>query len=406
MRVGVEVGGTFTDLVVVKDGSVEIAKVPSTPAQPDIGALNAIAAAGLAMPRITDLVHGSTVATNAVLERKGGRVGVFVTAGVRDLFALQRQDRTAIYDLHYRKPIPIVGRADICEVPERLASDGSVVHALDDQAFAGTIEQFLAQGPFDAVAICLLHSYANPEHERRVAAAVKNIQPELPVTCSCDVSPEFREYERASTTALAAYVQPVIASYLDRLVAQLGDGGFAGQFSIMQSNGGRMPAAGMSRNAIAALFSGPAAGVVGAIGVAARSGYENIITLDMGGTSTDVSLVADGRPQIAPQTVIDGLPVRTPVIDIATVGAGGGSIGWVDDGGLLRVGPRSAGASPGPACYRRGGSDPTVTDAHLIRGTLQPGSFLGGTMEVDRQAAVAAFDTLAESFEMSIEDAR
>lgn len=403
MRVGVEVGGTFTDLVVVRDGAVEIAKVPSTPRQPDVGALQAITAARINLNEITDLVHGSTVATNAVLERKGGRVGVFVTAGTRDLFGLQRQDRTAIYDLKYRKPEPVVKRDDICEIDERLAPDGSVVVALDERALTQSAEAFLANGPFDAIAICLLHSYANPSHERRIAEAVGRIAPDIPVTCSCDVSPEFREYERASTTALSAYVQPVISRYLDRFVVELGNGGFAGRFSIMQSNGGRMPASGMARNAIAALFSGPAAGVVGAVGVAAQSGVLNIITLDMGGTSTDVSLIADGQPQLAPQTLIDGLPVRTPVIDIATVGAGGGSIAWVDDGGLLRVGPQSAGATPGPACYGRGGTQPTVTDAHLIRGTLQSGSFLGGTMEVDRNAAVAAFQPLAESFGMTID---
>lgn len=396
-------GGTFTDLVVVRDGKVDIAKVPSTPRQPDVGALQAIAAAGIGLGDITDLVHGSTVATNAVLERKGGRVGVFVTAGTRDLFGLQRQDRTAIYDLKYRKPEPVVVRDDICEIDERLAPDGSVITALDDTALAETAAAFLAGGPFDAIAICLLHSYANPTHERRIADVVGRLAPDIPVTCSCDVSPEFREYERASTTALSAYVQPVISRYLDRLVIELEGGGFGGRFSIMQSNGGRMPAGGMARNAIAALFSGPAAGVVGAVGVAAQSGVRNIITLDMGGTSTDVSLIADGQPQLAPQTLIDGLPVRTPVIDIATVGAGGGSIAWVDDGGLLRVGPQSAGATPGPACYGRGGSEPTVTDAHLIRGTLQSGSFLGGTMDVDRDAAVAAFQPLADRFGLSID---
>ena len=349
MRVGVEVGGTFTDLVVVRDGMIDIAKVPSTPQQPDVGALQAIAAARIKLSDISDLAHGSTVATNAVLERKGGRVGMFVTEGTRDLFGLQRQDRTEIYDLNYRKPQPVVPRDDICEIDERLAPDGSVVTALDATALEQTVKSFLARGPFDAI-----------------ADVVRRIAPDLPVTCSCDVSPEFREYERASTTALSAYVQPVISSYLDRLVIELQGGGFDGRFSIMQSNGGRMPAGGMARNAIAALFSGPAAGVVGAVGAAAQSGVRNIITLDMGGTSTDVSLIADGQPQLSPQTRIDGLPVRTPVIDIATVGAGGGSIAWVDDGGLMRVGPQSAGATPGPACYGRGGTQPTVTDAHPV----------------------------------------
>lgn len=403
MRVGVEVGGTFTDLVAIRDGTVVITKVPSTPDAPDVGALNAVRAAGLDMSALDIFVHGSTVATNAVLERKGGRVGMFMTEGTRDLFAIQRQDRTAIYDLHYRKPVPVVGQPDICEVPERLAPDGTVIRGIEDDRLTALVQEFLDRCAVDAVAVCLLHSYANPDHERRIEAAVHRIRPDLPVTCSCDVSPEFREYERASTTALAAYVQPVISGYLDRLVANMSGDGFAGQFSIMQSNGGRMPASGMRRNAITALFSGPAAGVVGAVGVASRSGFQNIITLDMGGTSTDVSLVENGRAQITPSTTIDGLPVRTPVIDIATVGAGGGSIAWVDDGGLLRVGPQSAGATPGPACYGRGGSLPTVTDAHLVRGTLQPRSFLGGEMDVDRDASLSAFARLGDNFDMSMD---
>lgn len=402
MRVGIEVGGTFTDLIEIRDGVARVAKVPSTPHQPDIGALDAIDAAGIDLKSVTDLVHGSTVATNAVLERKGGRVCAFVTKGTRDLFMLQRHDRRAIYDLNYAKPKPIVSREDICEIDERLGADGTVVRALDGTAVDAHVAQFIGAGTFDAVAICLLHSYVNPDHERRIADAVKRHAPDLPVTCSCDVSREFREYERASTTALAAFVQPVIEGYLNRLETTLGARGFAGRFSIMQSNGGRMPASAMSKNAISALFSGPAAGVIGALGLAGRSGYDDIITLDMGGTSTDVSLIAEGSPDLTPQTEIDGLPVRTPVIDIVTVGAGGGSIAWMDDGGLLRVGPQSAGANPGPASYLRGGTDPTVTDAHLVRGTLQAGSFLGGAMEVDPEAASAALEPLSGTLAVSV----
>ena len=237
-----------------------------------------------------------------------------------------------------------------------------------------------------------------------VAGVIREIAPSLPVTCSNEVTREFREYERASTTALAAYVQPVMAGYVNRFSAALGRRGFAGRFSIMQSNGGRMPAEAMARNAISALFSGPAAGVVGAVRSVADAGYHDLITLDMGGTSTDVALVADGDPELASMTRIDGLPVKTPVIDIVTVGAGGGSIAWVDDGGLLRAGPGSAGAMPGPACYRRGGDRPTVTDAHLVRGTLRPDAFLGGRMEVDRDAARRVFRPLAGQFGVSVEE--
>ena len=402
MRVGIEVGGTFTDLIEVRDGVVRAVKVPSTPDAPDRGAINAIDAAQIDLATVEDLVHGSTVATNAVLERKGGRVAVFVTRGTRDLFMLQRHDRRAIYDLHYRKPVPIANRSDICEIDERMSADGSVVEALDLDRLDQQVKAFLGGGTFDAVAICLLHSYLNPDHERLIAEAVSRCAPSMPVTCSSDVSREFREYERASTTALAAYVQPVIEGYLNRLSDTLDARDFTGRFSIMQSNGGRIPARVMAKNAISALFSGPAAGVVGAMGMAARAGFQDIITLDMGGTSTDVSLISNGAPDLAPQTEIDGLPVRTPVIDIVTVGAGGGSIAWIDDGGLLRVGPQSAGANPGPAAYMRGGVEPTVTDAHLARRTLRAGSFLGGRMEVDVAASETAIDRYRSDLDLTL----
>ncbi len=404
MRVGVEVGGTFTDLVVVQGDEVSVVKVPSTPAQPDVGAINALDAARIEYGDIVDLVHGSTVATNAVLERKGGNVGVLVTRGMRDVLALQRHDRTSIYDLNYRKPSPVVERRQILEIDERIGADGSVVRPPDERALRRTIANFISEGAYDAIAICFLNSYIDPGHERLVAKIVNAVAPEVVVTCSVDVVAEFREYERTSTTVLAAYVQPAIERYLARLVSTADERGFSGRFSIMQSNGGRMPAHAMAQNAVSALYSGPAAGVVGAIGIASKLGFDNIITLDMGGTSTDVSLVVGGEPQLSAQTRIDGLPVRTPVIDIATVGAGGGSIAWVDDGGLLRVGPQSAGASPGPASYGRGGTLPTVTDAHLIRGTLQARSFLGGTMQVDVQMAHDAYADLATRLGLSIRD--
>ena len=404
MRVGIEVGGTFTDLVAVDGEAVRTAKVPSTPANPDKGAMQAIDAAGLDPAAIEELVHGSTVATNAVLERKGAAVCLFVTKGTRDLLLLQRHDKEAIYDLRYRKPEPVVRRRDVIEIDERMAADGKAIEAPNRSAVADLVRRAVAEGHYEAAAVCFLHAYANPDHERAVAAIVREAAPSLPVTCSSDVTREFREYERASTTALAAYVQPVMAGYVSRFSAALAERGFAGRFSIMQSNGGRMPAEAMARNAISALFSGPAAGVVGAVRSVAGAGYRNLITLDMGGTSTDVALIADGRPELASMTRIDGLPVKTPVIDIVTVGAGGGSIAWVDDGGLLRAGPGSAGAMPGPACYRRGGDLPTVTDAHLVRGTLRPDAFLGGRMEIDRDAARRAYRPLASRFGMPVEE--
>lgn len=404
MRVGVEVGGTFTDLVLVEDGKLRIAKVPSTPANPDEGALNAITAANIPPAEITDLVHGSTVATNAVLERKGARVCFFVTRGTRDLLMLQRHDKTSIYDLHYRKPEPVAARRDTFEIEERMDAEGNVVRALDEGMVTNVVEEALAAGAYDAVAICFLNGYLNSSHEAKTAEIVRSIDPNISVTCSHEVTREFREYERASTTTLAAYVQPVIEGYLGRFVDALAENGFGGRFSVMQSNGGRMPAKAMARNAIAALFSGPAAGVIGALRQVEASGVRDLITLDMGGTSTDVSLVSGGVPDLAPMTKIDGLPVKTPVIDIVTVGAGGGSIGWIDDGGLLRVGPQSAGAAPGPACYGRGGTVPTVTDAHMIRGSVRAESFLGGQMQVDPDASRAVFAPMASEIGMTAEE--
>lgn len=404
MRVGVEVGGTFTDLVLIEDGKLRVAKVPSTPKNPDKGALNAIDAAGISPSSIEDLVHGSTVATNAVLERKGAKVCFFVTQGTRDVLLLQRHDKRSIYDLHYRKPEPVASRRDTFEIPERMDADGNVVRVLDELAVTGIVEAALGSGDFDAVAICFLNGYLNPSHEELVARIVRDVDPQISITCSHEVTREFREYERASTTTLAAYVQPVIEGYLGRFVEALTENGFVGQFSVMQSNGGRMPAEAMARNAIAALFSGPAAGVIGALRQVEASGAHDLITLDMGGTSTDVSLISDGVPDLASMTKIDGLPVKTPVIDIVTVGAGGGSIGWIDDGGLLRVGPQSAGADPGPACYGRGGTVPTVTDAHMIRGSVRADSFLGGQMEVDPEASRAVFVSMAKEIDMSVEE--
>ena len=404
MRVGIEVGGTFTDLVAVEGESVRTAKVPSTPANPDEGAMQAIDAAGLDPGAIEELVHGSTVATNAVLERKGAPVCLFVTKGIRDVLLLQRHDKDAIYNLHYAKPEPVVRRRDVIEIDERIAADGTVIRSPDRAEVTSLVRRVLAEGSYEAAALCFLHAYANPDHERMVAGVIRELAPSLPVTCSNEVTREFREYERASTTALAAYVQPVMSGYVSRFSGALGRRGFAGRFSIMQSNGGRMPAEAMARNAISALFSGPAAGVVGAVRSVAGAGYHDLITLDMGGTSTDVALIADGDPELASMTRIDGLPVKTPVVDIVTVGAGGGSIAWADDGGLLRVGPGSAGAIPGPACYRRGGDRPTVTDAHLVRGTLRPDAFLGGRMEVDRDAARRVFRPLAGQFGVSVEE--
>jgi len=405
LAVGIEIGGTFTDLVAIGPAGVTIAKVPSTPARPDEAAFHALAAAGIAPRDITEFVHGSTVATNAVLERRGARLALLATEGFRDVLLLGRQDKLKLFDLRYRKPRPLVAREDAMEVAERILADGSVATALDVEALAPRIEAFLARGGYGAVAICLLNAYANPAHEQALAALIARLSPGLPVTCSHAVTQEFREYERASTTALSAYVQPVLDAYLGRMESRLVADGFAGDFSVMQSNGGRVPARAMRANAVTALLSGPAAGVMGAVRQAGLSGVRDVITLDIGGTSADVALIADGRPDMARDSLVDGLVVQMPMLDITTVGAGGGSIAWVDDGGMLRVGPRSAGADPGPACYGRGGTQPTLSDAQVICGRIRAGKTLAGGLVMDEAAACAAFAPLAARLGLSIEAA-
>jgi N-methylhydantoinase A len=407
IRAGVEVGGTFTDLVAIgADGKLTVAKAPSTPSRPDEGALNAIDAAGLDLAEVDDLVHGSTVATNAILERKGAPVMLVTTEGMRDILYIQRHNRRQIYDLGYSKPEPVVSRDNVIEAPERVGAAGEVVIPLDIDTTLQRIGKRLEDEPsIAAIAVCFLNAYAAPDHEQKLAAAIRTRFQQLKVTCSSDVCREFREYERASTTALAAYVQPVIDAYLGRFSDALTERGHKGRFSVMQSNGGRLPAEGMARSAITALFSGPAAGVVGAARQSARSGFGDIITFDMGGTSTDVCLVQNGQPDLAAETEIDGLPVKTPVIDIATVGAGGGSLIWIDDGGMLRAGPQSAGADPGPACYGRGGTQPTITDCHLVRGTIRAETFLGGDMPLDPDAAAVSVQPIADQLGVSLEAA-
>lgn len=405
MRVGVEVGGTFTDLVAIGPDGIKVTKVPSVPRSPDEGAFNALVESGLPLAGIEELAHGSTVATNAVLERRGGRIAFVTTEGFRDILLLQRHNRTNIYALEYQKPEPVVARSDSFEVAERLLADGQVLRALDETDVVDRLVPALREGGYEAVAVCLLNAYANPLHEQRLAELLREHLPAVFVTLSSDVTREFREYERASTTTLSAYVQPVIDRYIGRFEKRLQEAGFAGHFSVMQSNGGRLPAAAMRKTAVTALLSGPAAGVTGATRQAGRSGFQDLITLDIGGTSTDVCLVNEGKPELTSEYQIDGLPIRIPVLDINTVGAGGGSIVWLDEGGMLRVGPRSAGADPGPACYGRGGSLPTITDAHVLRQTVRPEVFLGGRMRLDLEAARRVFAPLAERLNMTLEEA-
>ncbi len=390
MRIGVEIGGTFTDLVLMDgDGELRTVKVPSTPEAPEVGALTAIGQAAATLDRVKTIVHGSTIATNGVLERKGARVGLLVTRGFGDLLDLQRQDRTEVYDLKYRKPRALVARTDVREIDERIRATGEVMKAPDRGQVRAAVAELLGTG-VTSLAVCLLHSYRFPEHERFVFDVVSAEWPELPITLSHEIAPEYREYERASTTVLSSYVMPIMDAYLARFEGGIRERSFRGDLHVMQSNGGSLPAGLIRRHAVRTLLSGPAGGVTAAKAVAAELGLSDVITFDMGGTSTDVCLIHRGKAEITSEAEVDDLPIRVPMLDIISVGAGGGSIARVDAGGLLRVGPESAGATPGPVCYGKGGVEPTVTDANLVLGLIRPEHFLGGRMVLDLAAAEQA----------------
>ncbi|AWW41646.1 hydantoinase/oxoprolinase family protein [Streptomyces cadmiisoli] len=403
MRIGVECGGTFTDLVVLDDDGVLRAtdKVFSTPSHPDQAVTTGLRALSAELRDEAVLLHGSTVATNALIERNGARVGLIVTRGFRDVLELQRQDRTSMYDLTYRKPAPLVPREWVAEVTERLDRTGAVLEPLDDDSVRAALARLVTQG-VDAVAVSLLHSYADPAHEQRIAVLAEAEFPGLVVSLSSSCAREFREYERTTTTTIDAFLRPRIHQYLSDLEASAHELGI-GELHVMQSNGGMVPARAAASAPLSMLRSGPAAGVAGAIAVAENAGVASIVTMDMGGTSTDVAVVHDGRPELTTEVSADGLPVRVPMVDITAVGAGGGSLVDVDSGGLLTVGPRSAGADPGPVCYGKGGTRPTVTDANAVRGLLRPETFLGGRHTLHTEAAREALRPLAERLDRSVE---
>lgn len=401
ITVAVEIGGTFTDLVLAENGNVlDTIKVPSTPGEPDQGALTAIDALGLPADQIEVLIHGSTVATNAVLERKGANTICLFTEGFRDVLEIQREERENLYDLHYRKPQPLVPRDRVVPVRERIDASGEVILPLDEDDLAERLDQMLNGA--ESVAVCLLHAYRYAHHEERIRELLTRRFQHCQVSLSSHIVPEFREYERASTTALNAYVAPIMERYVRSMRQGLGIRGFDGSFRIVQSNGGVLPASQIAEQAVRVVLSGPAAGVMGAIRSAQASGIGDLITFDMGGTSTDVCLASNGKPVITTESKIDGLPVRVPMIDIVTVGAGGGSIARIDGGLLLRVGPDSAGANPGPACYDKGGTAATVTDANLLLGRIQAETFFGGRMPLRLDLAEAALHPIAEALGLEV----
>mgnify|MGYP006281329439 CR=1 FL=1 len=385
-RIGVDVGGTFTDFVLYdpEAGTYRTLKVFSTPEDPSEGVRRGLDRAEADSPE--EVVHGSTVATNAVLERKGARTALVTTGGFEDVLTIARQNRTDLYDLSAGRPAPLVPPDRCFGVDERVDGEGRVLRELDEEELDPLVDALRA-ADVESVAVSLLFSFLHPEHEERVAERLRDEG--FDVSRSSEILPEFREYERASTTAVNAYVGPILDRYLGRLDRSLGDS----RFRIMQSNGGSVGTGEARRHGVRSILSGPAGGAVGALRVARGAGHENVISFDMGGTSTDVSLLRGGV-EVTSEARVGGLPVRVPVIDIHTVGAGGGSVGRVDAGGALRVGPESAGADPGPACYGRGGERATVTDAHVVLGRLPPDAFLGGRIALDADRAERALDAV------------
>ena len=408
--VGIDVGGTFTDFVAYDDqtGITHTHKAPSTPHNPAeaivLGLRTMMREHGIAAEAISQLAHGTTVGTNTLIQRKGGRVALLVTRGFRDLLEIGRQTRPLHFDMYADHPPPVVPRPRRFEVEERVLADASVRVALTDAEIERVLAEIRDAG-VEAVAVCFLFSYLTPEHEQRLGRALAAAFPDAYVSLSCEVQPEFREYERLSTTVLNAYLQPSVARYIQRLGADLKDELPQSEVVISQSSGGLMSLERARDFPIRTALSGPAAGVLGAIEVARRAGDGDMITFDMGGTSADVSLVRDLEIEQSYSRHIGGYPVRLPTVDINTVGAGGGSIAWFDRDDLLKVGPISAGAAPGPACYGGGGEEATVTDANLILGRLSPDGLLGGAMRLDTDAARRVLEPVAKRLGFTVEHA-
>lgn len=406
--IGVDVGGTFTDVFVLDEatGTAEVAKVPTSRPDQSGGFLDGINRLVPDLTQAAVVVHGTTAGTNALLERKGAQIGVITTQGLRDVLEMRRRDRPRTWGLR-GDFTPVVPRNLRLEVPERTLADGTIHTPVDLDAVRAAAHTLLEAG-CQAVAVLFANAYANPENEALATAALRDVWPNAHVSASAEILPEIREFERFSTASLNAYLQPEVSGYLDRLDSALKGGGFGGEFLIVQSNGGVMGTDTACRLPVRTALSGPAAGVIAAAHIARTAGFENVITGDMGGTSFDVALIAEGQSMLSPQTAIDfGMVVRTPMIEITTIGAGGGSIAWVDRGGLLNIGPESAGSTPGPVAYGQGNTRPTVTDANVVLGRIDPDKPIGGKLDrLDVAAAERAIEThVAEPLGLSVLDA-
>ena len=388
----VDIGGTFTDLIGFDDeaGAFLQAKSLTTPAELGQGVIDCIRQSGVRPAAVGELIHGSTIAINTLIERKGARTGLVVTRGTRDVYIIGRGNRPESYNLFFHRHRPLVSRQLTREVAERLLSSGEVEEPLQTASVVAACKALKAAG-VEAVAVCFLHSYANPEHERIAGAMIRKAMPDVYLSLSHDILREYREFERMSTTVVNAYIGPKVGGYVKSLKSSLGGIGFAGDLSIMRSNGGVMTPDVATERPVAMMESGPVGGIIASARVGQQLGFPNVISFDMGGTTAKASLIRAGEPMLAPGYYVGGYasghPVMLPMIDVVEVGAGGGSIAWLDDIGALKVGPQSAGADPGPICYRGGGAQPTVTDANVVLGRIDPDNFLGGTMKLDAEGA-------------------
>jgi N-methylhydantoinase A len=396
--IGIDVGGTFTDVVLYDStaGRLSVLKTPSTPSDQSEGILRGVSLLGIDFRQIVRFGHGSTVATNTALERNGARTAVVVTRGHRDILIVGRGNRTQLYNIKARQLEPIVRRDHCFEITERVGPSGEVLTPLDESDLERVVDE-LRRGRFETVAVCFLHSYANADHEHRVARRLRQALPEMTITASHEIVPEYREHERFFTTALNAYVGPRVRKYLGGLRTKLEATGCPAGVNVMTSSGGVLPDRRVEDFPALSMLSGPAAGVIAARFIGKAAGMPNLITYDMGGTSTDVCMVRDGQFSMTALGRVGAFPIKIQQIDINSVGSGGGSIAAVDIGGVLRVGPRSAGAMPGPACYGRGGAEPTVTDANVMLGRLGTGDALGGEIRLDKERATAVVTRLADS---------
>lgn len=402
-RIAIDVGGTFTDVVTLAGGELGVGKVATTPDDPARGVMNAFEASDVAPVDVAGFVHGTTLGLNALLTRSGARSGIITTSGFRDVYLLGRTDRTPMYDITYRRPEPLVEREHILEVDERLDYTGAVLAEFDEES-ARTAARRAADLGLESIAVCFLHSYVNPDHEQRMAAILAEEAPDVEVTVSSDLSRELREYERTSTAVLDAYIKPIVRQYLARLEDTLEELGFDGQFLLTRSGGGALTAASAKEAPVNLILSGPAGGVLGAAWFSEVADLPNLITIDMGGTSLDASLVVDGEALTHVDASFESLPINLPSLYIHTIGAGGGSKVWVDEGGALQVGPASAGADPGPAAYGRGGTDATFTDAAMQTGYLAGDLPLAGTLSLDADLAAQALQPTADELGLSLDD--